>query len=162
MNRRADKRTVGIRSGPLRDAAAAAVTHALDQLLPGDERHATFQDAIVLGIQTDYARRRFVADLELLIGDPHAADPERRKLRRRGRLVVENMRLWALEAPDRTHRPSRGLLLKEAGPLSDSPTETGATLAITVGTAGFSWFLFFDDLKAFAYLAGDRAAFNWS
>jgi hypothetical protein len=89
------------------------VTHALDQLLTGDERHATFQDAIVLGIQTDYAQRRFVADLELLIGDPDAADSERRRLRRRGQLVVENLRLWALEAPDRTPRPSRGLLLTD-------------------------------------------------
>ena len=135
--------------------------HALDQLLTGDERHATFQDAIVLAIQTDYAQRRFVADLHLRIGDPNASDEEGRTLRRRGRLVVENLRLWALEAPDRTHRPSRGLLLKHAGPLSEAPTETGATLALTVGTAGFSWFLFFDDLKAFAYLAGDRAAFTW-
>ena len=135
--------------------------HALDQLLAGDETHATFQDAIVLVIQTDYAQRRFVADLDLRIGDPNALGQEERARRRRGRLIVENLRLWALEAPDRTHRPSRGLLLKYAGPLSEAPTETGAMLAVTAGTAGFSWFLFFDDLKAFAYLAGDRAVFNW-
>jgi len=135
--------------------------HALDQLLAGDESFATFQDAIVLAIQTDYAQRRFVADLDLRIGDPNALDQELRARRRRGHLIVENLRLWALEAPDRTHRPSRGLLLKDAGPLSEAPTETGAMLALTVGTAGFSWFLFFDDLKAFAYLAGDRAVFNW-
>jgi hypothetical protein len=136
---------------------------ALDALLPGhEEPHATFQDAIVLAIQTDYAKRQFVAALNLRVGDPAAPDEDARQRRRRGQLVVENVRLWALEPPDRTHRQSSGLLLTHAGPLADAPTETGATLALTVGIAGFSWFLFFENLKAFAYLAGDRAFFTWS
>jgi hypothetical protein len=141
--------------------ASSREMRALDDLLADQEPYATFQDAIVVAIKTDYVRRRFVADMDLRVGDPRAGE-EARSRRRRGQLVVENVRLWALEPPDRTHRAPKGLLLKQAGPLAEAPTETGATLAVTVGTAGFSWFLFFDDLQAFAYLAGDRAQFTWS
>lgn len=56
---------------------------------------------------------------------------------------------------------SDGLWLTADGPLAESPTDTGKELARTIGSDGVSYYLFFSDLNAFAYIAGQSAAFTW-
>ena len=136
---------------------------SLDNLLGNVERYATFHDAIFLAMHVDYTARRFVAEVDVCVGDPHAPDKTNRERRRRGQLAIEGLKLWALEPPGSTGGGiDGGLWLTAEGPLFDSPTLTGRALARDVGPSGVSWFLYFNDLNAFAYLAGESAAFTWS
>ena len=134
--------------------------NTLDDLLICDAPHATFLGATVLAIHADYVTRRLVLDVEIPLGDPAAADQTGRS--RRGQLVVDGLRLWALEPPDRTHRIRKGLLLSQATPLSETHTAAAETLRVTIGRVGFAWALFFGDLNAYAYVAGERAHFAWT
>jgi hypothetical protein len=134
---------------------------SLDELLDGDQ-HATFHDAVVLSIHVDYTATLFLAELDICVGDPDAPDEPARERRRRGRLAIEGLKLWALEPPSPpTLEGSRGLWLSADGPLVESPTDTGKALARAFGTQSVSWFLYFNNLNAFGYVAGDRATFAW-
>jgi secreted PhoX family phosphatase len=103
----------------------------LDDLLDSAEPHATFERATVRAMTIDYERGRFVADIDLRVGDPGAGDEDARERLRRGRLTVEGLRMWALEPPERTHRQRKGLVLgKDYGPRSfayDTYTGGGTT-----------------------------------
>jgi hypothetical protein len=46
----------------------------LDALLPDGEQHATFHDALVVGIHIDYANKRLVAQMQVCVGDPDGID----------------------------------------------------------------------------------------
>ena len=135
--------------------------NTFDDLLGGDEPHATFHGATVLAIHVDYVARRLVLNLEIPLDDP-AAHTSHTGRSRTGQLIVEGLRLWALEPPDRTHRMRKGLLLKEATPLSDTDTVAAETLRVTIGRVNFGWALFFGDLNAYGYMAGERAHFAWT
>jgi len=92
---------------------------SLDALLHG-ERHATFHDAALLSIDVDYRARRLVANFEISVGDPDAQDQVTRERRRRGELVIEGLKVWALEPPgELTADTSGGLWLTSDGPLAD-------------------------------------------
>ena len=134
----------------------------LDDLLDSTEPHATFERATVRAMTIDYERGRFVADIDLRVGDPGAGDEDARERLRRGRLTVEGLRMWALEPPERTHRQRRGLVLGKHGLLERAPTDAGPLLSVTIGAVAASWFFHFIDIDAYGYLAGERASFVWS
>ena len=135
---------------------------ALDALLNG-ERHGTFHDAALLSVHVDYLAQRFVAEFEICVGDPDAPDESTRERRRRGQLRIEGLKAWALEPPDELPTDSSGgLWLTSDGPLAESPTEAGKALARRIRTEGVGWFLYFNDLNAFGYVAGERATFTWA
>lgn len=133
----------------------------LDGLLGKDEPYGTFHDAVVNAVHVDYATKRLLADLEICVGNPDAVDGAARELRRRGRLQVDGLKVWALDPPgsDGAINPE-GLWLTADGPLAECPTETGKTLS-RLGDSGINWFLYFSDLNTFAYVVGERASFIW-
>jgi hypothetical protein len=45
--------------------------------------------------------------------------------------------------------------------LEEAPTEEGKRLAITVGDDEIVWYLYFNDLNAFAYCVAQEARFEW-
>ena len=138
---------------------------SLDTLLGPDERHATFHDALFARIHVDYTERRFVARARLCVGDPNASDEAARERRREGELVVDGLTIWALEPPatrpEERDRSNDGLWLTSDGPLAEAPTAAGKALAQSLEPDDVGWFLFFDNLNAFGYLAGQRASFKW-
>jgi hypothetical protein len=104
-----------------------------------------------------------VGDIQLCVGDPSASEPVDRKRRRRGHLVVEGLSVWALEPPgENASGLGDGLWLSADGPLAEAPTEAGRSLARGVKSGEAGWFLFFNNLNAFGYLAGGRFEFHWS
>jgi len=138
---------------------------SLDALLGDEERHATFHDAVLTGVQIDYLVKRFVGDLQLCVGDLNASDEAERERRRRGQLVVEDLSVWALEPPgvNASGVDDDGLWLSADGLLAEAPTDAGRTLARGVKSNQAGRFLFFfSNLNAFAYLAGGRFEFHWS
>ena len=139
------------------------ISGPLDSLLGDEERHATFHDAVITGVQIDYVRKRFVGVMQLSVGDPAASDVAARERRRRGELVVDELTLWAIEPP---HAGSLGLgdglWLSADGILAQAPTDVGKALAQGLSSGGIGWFFFFTNLNAFGYLAGGRAEFRWS
>jgi hypothetical protein len=46
--------------------------------------------------------------------------------------------------------------------LEEAPTEEGKRLAITVGDDEIAWYLYFNDLNAFAYCVAQEAGLNGS
>jgi hypothetical protein len=136
---------------------------SLDALLGDEERNATFHDAVITGVQIDYVGKRFVGEMQLCVGDPDASDVGDRERRRRGQLIVEGLRVWALEPPGESASGlGDGLWVSADGMLEQAPTDVGKTLAQGLGSGHVGWFLFFNNLNAFGYLAGDRAEFRWS
>ena len=134
---------------------------SLDGLLEG-ERHATFHDATLLSVHVDYTAKRLVAEFDVCVGDPDAAEESTRERRRRGRLTIEGLKLWALEPPLELRAGSRREpWLTSDGPLAESPTDAGKALARAIGRQGVSWYLYFSDFNAFGYVAGERATFSW-
>jgi hypothetical protein len=135
----------------------------LDSLLGDEERHATFHDAILTGVEIDYVGKRFVGVMQLSVGDPAASDEAARERRRRGELIVDGLTLWAIEPP---HTESSGLedglWLSADGILAHAPTSVGKALAQGLTSGGVGWFFFFANLNAFGYVAGGRAEFRWS
>jgi hypothetical protein len=137
------------------------MTESLDALLEG-EAHATFHDAVVRAIHVDYTSSRFVAEIEVCVGDPDAADEPSRERRRRGRLVVDGLKFWSVEPPADVNVSARqGLWLTSYGALSQSPTEVGRVLAREIEASDVNWFVYFSDMNAFGYLAGKKVSFTW-
>ena len=136
---------------------------SLDALLMDEEPYATFHDAVLTGVHIDEAARRFVADLTLSVGDPHAADASSSERRRRGRLIVDDFSIWQIESPGDIGSSLRdGLWMTSHGPLGDAPTEIGQSLARGLKPGHVGWFLFFNDNNAYAYLAGGHFEFQWT
>jgi hypothetical protein len=95
---------------------------------------------------------------EILRPDDAAA----RERRRIGELVVDGLKVWAIEPPEQMNPDtSGGLYLTADGRLDEAPTKLGKTLSRRVAPGGVSWFLFFSNLNVFAYLVGERAEFRW-
>jgi hypothetical protein len=68
----------------------------------------------------------------------------------------------ALEPPQGSDAETGdGLWLTSDGPLSEAPTAVGKALAQSLGPEEAGWFLFFNNLNAFGYLAGRRARVRW-
>jgi hypothetical protein len=110
----------------------------------------------------DYVSNVFVGEFDICVGDPDAQDEPTRERRRRGRLAIQGLKLWALEPPQQaTPKGTMGLSLASDGPLGESPTEAGKALARRVGAESVGWFLYFNDLNAFGYVAGTHATFTW-
>jgi hypothetical protein len=135
---------------------------ALDALLPDNEPFATFHDAVISSVQVDYLRRRFVAHMQINCGDPDSDGDAARERWRDGELIVEALKVWSIEPPALTGSDiGHGLWLASDGVLSDAPTEIGRALARQLAPGHVAWFLFFNNLNAFGYLAGERAEFRW-
>jgi hypothetical protein len=134
---------------------------SLDSLLPSDEPHATFHDAVISTIRVDYLASQLIAQVHIAIGDPGAIDPAARECRRIGELVVDGLNLWVIEAPRDLTTLDPGLWITHDGLISGSPTESGRTLAKALAPTDVGWFLFINNLNAFAYIAGAQAAFHW-
>jgi hypothetical protein len=134
----------------------------LEALLPAGEPHAALHDALVLDLQVDYARKRLVAHIEVCIGDPAAVDEAARERHRSAGLIVEELQFCVIEPPGTgAVRIGDGLWLTAFGPLADASTEVGKALAARLPPDMLGWFLFFSDLNAFAYIAGQRAEVRW-
>jgi hypothetical protein len=137
-------------------------SESLDSLLGPDEPDATFHDAVFSAIHVDYGAARFVARVHLCAGSPNASDETGRERRREGELVVEGLTLWALEPPQSIDFDVRdGLWLSADGPLSESLTAPGKALAQSFASIGLGWFLYFSNMNAYGFVAGECATFRW-
>ena len=136
---------------------------SLDALLGEEEPYATFRDAVLTKIHVDEAGKRLVAELTLGIGNANASDPANNERRRRGRLIVEDLSLWQIDSSGEVVASlSDGFWMTSHGPLADAPTELGKSLARALDPAHVGWFLFFNNINAFAYLAGGHFEFQWT
>lgn len=81
---------------------------SLDELLDS-ERYGTFHDAVLLSTHVDYIAHVLVAEFNICVGDPAAQNEAARERRRRGRLKVDGLVLWSIEAVPLTDRGSQGL-----------------------------------------------------
>ena len=131
---------------------------SLDELLGGEEFHATFHDASVRRISVDYQARRWEVHLDVCVGDPDAEDEGVREQRRPGTLIVEGLAAWVMESGVVSGEP---LWLTADGPLAQSPTDAGRALAKQHAGAAVGWYLFFSDLNSFAYVIGAQTTFEW-
>jgi len=137
-------------------------TVRLDDLLGPTEPFASFHDAALSVLHIDYEARSLVAEFELCVGDPDAADRTARERSRRGRLRLSGLILWAVEPPDLTGPPAvRRPWLTSDGPLDEAPTDAGKGLAGALASDIYCWYLYFSDLNAFAYCAAQDAQFEW-
>ena len=137
-------------------------TASLDSLLSGDEPHATFHDARVLSVAIDYTSRTLTARFALCVGDPDAVDERARERGRSGQLMVAGLHVWTIEPPAESGDVmTDGLWLAGDGPLAEASTETARALAQRFAHAPIAWFLYFNDLNAFAYIVAERAAWTW-
>jgi hypothetical protein len=57
---------------------------------------------------------------------------------------------------------TKDLWLAAGGVLADAPTDVGKARARGLRSGQIGWFLFFNNLNAFGYLAGGSAEFRWS
>jgi len=133
----------------------------LDSLLEGqkDEPHATFHDASLTSVSVDYVKRFFSADFDLCVGDPDDPGMENRERRRKGRVSIEGLIFWVIDAPDGKGNPCPWMT--SDGPLSEARTETARSLAKKAPEGSVSWYLYFADSNSFAYVAGMKASFKW-
>ncbi len=134
----------------------------LDRLLGDGEPYAMFHDAKLLSLEIDYTKKSLTAEFRVCVGNPDAADPIAQERRRRGRIGVEGLRLFAMEPPD--ERPTTQVdfpWLTDDGLLRDCPTETAKWLVQSISRGEVAWYLYFSDLNAFAYIVGRRASFEW-
>jgi hypothetical protein len=131
---------------------------SLDELLGGEEFHATFHDASVRRISVDYQARRWEVHLDVCVGDPDAEDEGVRERRRPGTLIVEGLAAWVMESGVVSGEP---LWLTADGPLAQSPTDAGRALAKQHAGGAVGWYLFFSDLNSFAYVIGAQTTFEW-
>lgn len=136
-------------------------TDSLDSLLDGEEPHATFHDAELLSVRVDYRKRELVALWRMCVGDPNADDQAERERRREARLTLHDLAVWAMEPPAEPHSAGGPPWLTADGPLQESTTATGRSLAKLLPAGTRSWYLYFSDLNAFAYCGAGRASVEW-
>lgn len=117
-------------------------TIRLDDLLGGTEPFATFHDASLLTLNINYEKRDLIAEFDIWIGDPDASDHVAQK-RRRGRLCLGGVILWACEPPKVTERCDGTPWLTSDGLLEEAPTAEGKRLAIAVGDDEIAWLSIF-------------------
>ena len=131
-----------------------------DDMLGATEPFATVHDVSLLILNINYEGRDLIAEFDICIGDPNDSDHIARE-RRRGRLCLAGLILWACEAPRDTERCEGTPWLTSDGMLEEAPTEEGKRLAITVGDDEIAWYLYFNDLNVFAYSVAQDARFEW-
>lgn len=136
-------------------------TIRLDDMLGATEPFATVHDVSLLILNINYEGRDLIAEFDICVGDPNDSDHIARERRRRGRLCLAGLILWACEPPRDTERCEGTPWLTSDGMLEEAPTEEGKRLAITVGDDEIAWYLYFNDLNAFAYCVAQDARFEW-
>lgn len=136
-------------------------TIRLDDRLGATEPFATFHDASLLILNINYEGRDLIAEFDICVGDPNDSDHIARERRGRGRLCLASLILWACEPPRVTKRCEGTPWLTSDGMLEEAPAEEGKRLAITVGDDEIAWYLYFNDLNAFAYCVAQEARFEW-
>jgi hypothetical protein len=129
-------------------------------MLGATEPFATVHDVSLLILNINYEGRDLIAEFDICVGDPNDSDHIARE-RRRGRLCLAGLILWACEAPRDTERCEGTPWLTSDGMLEQAPTEEGKRLAIAVGDDEIAWYLYFNDLNAFAYSVAQDARFEW-
>ncbi len=135
---------------------------SLDDLLGPDEPHASFHDAALLSLRVDYGAQELTAEFNLCVGDPDASGSEESERHRRGRLRIAGLAFWVMEAPDPSAEADfQPPWLTSDGPLDQCETETAKSLIGRIPDEGVAWFLFFNNLNAFAYAGGNTASFQW-
>lgn len=119
-----------------------------------------FHDAGLLELAVDYESRRAVLNLEVHVGTPDDADPERY---RRATVTVTGLHLAAIDAPD-AHYP----FLPDGSPLwvqgasirpGDNAAIDAALAALPADSVTYRFFVV--DWNSFIYLAGANAEFRW-
>lgn len=136
-------------------------TVRLDDIIGTAEPFATFHDASLLILNIDYEGRSLIAEFDIWVGSPDGPDHTDRERRRRGRLCLASLILWACEPPRTTETHDGPPWLTSDGLLEEAPTEEGKRLANTVGADEIAWYLYFCDLNAFAYCIAQEARFEW-
>ena len=130
-------------------------------MLGATEPFATVHDVSLLILNINYEGRDLIAEFDICVGDSNDSDHIARERRRRGRLCLAGLILWACEPPRDTERCEGTPWLTSDGMLEEAPTEEGKRLAITVGDDEIAWYLYFNDLNAFAYCVAQDARFEW-
>lgn len=133
----------------------------LDDLLGNAEPHASFHDASLLALNIDYLGRSLIAEFDIWVGNPDADEHIARERRHRGRLCLSGLILWACDPPSVTEIHGGAPWLTSDGLLAEAPTEEGKRLASALGADGVAWYLYFNDLNAFAYCIAQDARFEW-
>lgn len=131
----------------------------LHDLIPDDEPHGTFRDAFLSDVRMDSAAGTWASAVDVCVGDPDAAHVAARDRRRPGRLTLNGLRVWS--CPDTSDAPDDRLWLTDNGVLEHCPATVDRALVDAARGAKIAWFLFLEDLHAFAYVAADSAQFTW-
>jgi hypothetical protein len=121
----------------------------LDQLL-GDERDATFHDAVLEHLAVSYVERRAELQFQISVGDGY----------RRGTLSVSGLQFLTIEAPEKGMEPV-GAWITADGPLPDPAVQLRTTLP-PIPDDAFVHYFFASDWNAFIVVAGLSATFAWA
>ena len=116
---------------------------------------------MLLNLNIDYEGRALIAEFDIWVGNLDDPDHTQRERRRRGRLYLTGLILWACEPPKITERRPGTPWLTSDGLLEEAPTEEGKRSGNTVGVDEIAWYLYFSDLNAFAYCVTREARFEW-
>lgn len=134
----------------------------LESLLGKDEPNGTFHDSSLLSISIDYDKKLLIANFDICVGNPEGKDRHTRERYRSGRLKIERLAFWFMEAPT---TPSDKWLdcpwLTADGPLRTCSTPAAKLLLQRAAVTHFAWYFYFSDLNTFAYVAGDSVSFSW-
>jgi hypothetical protein len=136
-------------------------TDGLDRILDGQEPHATFRDACLVGLGLDYRNNEAVATWNLCVGDPDDSMRVARERRRTGRLVLSGLAFWVIDPPMALDTRPGLPWLTEAVPLSEAPTETGRRLARLLPDGTTGWCFFFKGWNARMYCGARKLAYEW-
>lgn len=134
----------------------------LDDLFGSEYPDATFHDALIERITLDYIARNAIIECSICIGDPGAPDEDVREARRKGHLVFQDLLYFVIESPDPSY-PSQsagGVSISSDGPVGMNGVN-GTHLPSNLPDEAFAHYFFVSDWNAFAYIAAERAGFEW-
>jgi len=132
----------------------------LDDLLDSTEPFATFHDATLHKIQIDYGRGEITAAFELSVGNPDGITGQERERRRNGVLQISGLVYWAQDPPE-SNVTIGPLWLSAADLIEKATTMTARKLKPILSPQLFSWYFYFSNINAFAYLVAKEADFKW-
>ena len=134
----------------------------MDNLLDQAEPYATFHDAELNEIKINYTESKLSAEFDLCVGNPEATTDAERERRRKGILHVSRLICWAIDPPSNAGSETLGSLwLTDDGLIIESSNKTAKELAATLTPETYGWYLYFNNLNAFAYLVAKKAEFEW-
>lgn len=135
----------------------------LDSLIGKDEPDGTFHDSSLLSISVNYDEKILIADFDICVGNPEGKDQQAPERYRRGRIRIEGLAFWFIDAPT---TPSDKWMacpwLTDDGPLSTCSAPAAKLLLQRAAGKHFAWYFYFSDLNTFAYIAGDSVSFAWT